>query len=236
MPTIRLVNVAKIYESKRRKTTALMDVDLEIRQGEFVFFVGSRGAGKSTLLDVIAGEVQPDWGDVYLDRVNLYKGKRKELDALRRASFGRIGQEMELDRTATVNENLGVARRRGLFRRKAGVDEAVAEKALALVGMPESGERYPKDLRTSQCRRIQVAKAILSSPPILLMDDFTDRMDNDTIWDMRHLLDALNQGGTTILLATNSSSIVNVMRRRVITLADGKIVGDVKKGRYGYIG
>ena len=236
MPTIRLENVAKIYKTKNRETAAIMDINLQIGQGEFVFFVGSRGAGKSTLLDVIAGAVKPDRGAVYVDDVDINRGNRREVDRLR-AVFGRIGQESELNRMATVYENMGISSRRPLFfRKKAAENTARADKALGLVGMSGAGERYPRDMKPPECRRIQMAQAILKSPSVLMLDDFTEQMDEDTVWDMLHLLNALNRRGTTVLMATNSSYIVNTQRKRVITLADGKIAGDVKKGRYGYIG
>ncbi|MBQ9345782.1 MAG: ATP-binding cassette domain-containing protein [Oscillibacter sp.] len=236
MPTIRLENVAKIYKNRNRETTAIMDINLQIGQGEFLFFVGSRGAGKSTLLDVICGAVKPDRGAVYVDDADLNQGTRREQDR-RRACFGRIGQESELNRTMTVYENMGMSARKPLLFRKRAEEAALrVEKALGLVGMGGTGDRYPRDMTPSECRRVQMAKAILRSPSVLLLDNFTDQMDEDTVWDMLHLLNALNKRGTTVLMATNSSYIVNVQRKRVVTLADGKIAGDVKKGRYGFIG
>ena len=235
MATIRLENVGKVYKNRDRETNAIVDVTLQIGQGEFVFFVGSRGAGKSTLLDIITGAVKPDRGAVYVDDVDLNRGNRRQTDKLR-ALFGRIGQESELSRMETVYENLGVTTKRTLLLRKKLGDTSRADKALGLVGMGGSGERYPRDMTPPECRRIQMAKAILGSPSVLTLDDFTDQMDEDTVWDMLHLLNALNRKGTTVLMATNSSYIVNTQRKRVITLADGRIAGDVKKGRYGYIG
>ena len=239
MATLRLENVAKVYKTSSRDITAIKNIDLEIMQGEFVFIVGSRGAGKSTLLDIMAGELRPDQGRVLLDEKDINKGARRQMDELRRA-FGRIGQETELNRTETVNFNMGVTPPGpfpGLrFLQKKGVDPARVEKALALVGVGGSGDRIPREMSQAECRRVQLAKAILNSPSILLLDSFTDLMDDDTAWDMLHLLNELNNRGTTIIMATNSSYIVNYMRKRVVTLADGRIAGDVKKGRYGYIG
>ena len=190
MPTIRLENVAKIYKNKNRETAAIMDINLQIAQGEFLFFVGSRGAGKSTLLDVISGALKPDRGAVYVDDVDLNRGSRRETDRIR-AMFGRIGQESELNRTMTVYENMGVSVRRPLFfRKKAEELLSRVDKALGLVGMAGAGDRYPRDMKPSECRRVQVAKAILKSPPVVMLDDFTDQMDEDTIWDMLHLLNA----------------------------------------------
>ena len=233
MPTIQLENVAKIYRDKNYETVAIREIDLSIEQGEFVFFVGSRGAGKSTLMDMIAGVQKPDRGAVYFDGVDIHRLKRSEAAKLRR-SISRIGQGDSLDRAMTVYDNMATFRR-VFLRKKRILDETRAEKALAMVGLPDCGQSYPRDLSPSQCRRVQIAKAIVNSPAVLILDDFTIRMDEDTIWDMLMLLNDLNRAGTPVLMATNQSSVVNIMRRRVITLADGRIVGDVKKGRYGYI-
>ena len=82
---------------------------------------------------------------------------------------------------------------------------------------------------------MELARSLLSSPPVLLLDELTANLDDDTIWDVLHLLNELNSKGTTIVMATHASQFVNIMRRRVVTLVDGKIVGDVKNGKYGDI-
>lgn len=233
MPTIRLENVAKLYKSKGRSTAAVLNVDLQIDQGEFIFFVGSRGAGKSTLLDIISGELPPDRGAVYLDGTRLGSMTKRQNARLRRC-IGKVPQDSTLLRTETVRDNLAGAPRAGPLRRRL-IDEALIHKALALVGMKGSEERYPLEFSISQCRRIELAKAIVHSPDILLLDEITDRVDDDTIWDMMHLLSELNAKGTTVLMATNAKKFVNIMRKRVITLSDGKIAGDVRRGRYGQV-
>ena len=233
MPAIQLDHVQKIYREKTYDTIAIRDISLSIEQGEFVFFVGSRGAGKSTLLDIIAGVQRPDEGAVFLDGVDINRLSRPE----RRkqcACISRLDPSGELDRTVSVYDNMAEIRRIFLHKKRI-LDKALADKALAIVGMPESGLRYPRDLTPSECRRVQIARAILNSPAILMLDDFTIHMDEDTIWDMLHLLNELNRRGTTVLMATNSSYVVNIMRRRVVTLADGQVVGDVRRGRYGFI-
>lgn len=242
MPTIRLENVSKIYKGTRkghgpqpshRGFETLSRVNLQIGQGEFVFFVGSRGAGSSTLLNLISGMLQPDEGAVYLDQVNLSKLKRRQEKKLPYI-FGRVPQESGLVRSATVFENLCPP---GRFGKVGGAltDGPLIAKALALVGLPDSEEKYPGEFSTSECRKIELAKAILYSPPILILDRITDDMDNDSIWDMMHLLEEMNRRGTTVLMATQARQFVNLMRRRVITLVDGRIVGDVAKGRFGDI-
>ena len=234
MPTLRLENISKLYHLGEFEHWAVEAIDLTIEQGDFVFLVGSRGAGKSTLMNIMAGLTKPTLGRVFLDNVDVEELRPKE----RQQAFSVIRcieQGAELDRSDTVYGNLSEEVRRFFFFRRRVVDKTLADKAMGVVGVPDSGDTFPRDLSKSECRRVLIAKAILHSPAILMLDDFTDRMDEDTIWDMLHLLNELNRKGTTIIMSTNSSYVVNTMRRRVVTLADGKLVGDVKKGRYGYI-
>ena len=233
MPTIRLEDVAKLYKTKERRISAIQDVNLKIEQGEFVFFIGSRGSGKSSMLDIISGDVSPDKGAVFLDDVNISRVSKRR----RRGCMGKVPQVSALVRTETVLQNMSVSssKKKEFFREKPP-DRTLISKALGLVGMAGCEDRYPAEFSMSECRKIELAKAILRSPPILLLDEITDWMDDDTAWDMMHLLMELNRRGTTILMATSAVQIVNIMRKRVVTLVDGKIRGDVQKGRYGYIG
>ncbi|MEM5781366.1 MAG: ATP-binding cassette domain-containing protein [Lawsonibacter sp.] len=233
MPNIRLDHVAKLYKGGGRNMAAVLDVNLQIQQGEFIFFVGSRGAGKSTLLQLISGEILPDRGTVCLDRVNLASMNWYQKRRLNHV-IGKVPQESGLIRTETVLRNLSGTNKLETFKHRL-LDDPPVQKALGLVGMSGCEQRYPLEFSISECRRIELAKAILYSPSILILDEITDRMDDDTTWDIIHLLRELNQRGTTILMATRASHFVNIMRKRVITLADGKIVGDVQRGKFGVL-
>lgn len=230
MPTIRMEDVAKLYKNKERRVSAIQDVNLKIEQGEFVFFIGSRGSGKSTMLDIISGDVSPDRGAVFFDDVNISRVSKRR----RSAYMGKVPQVSGLVRTETVAQNLSSSKKKEFFRDKQ-LTQALISKALGLVGMPGCESRYPAEFSMSECRKLELAKAILRSPPILLLDEITDWMDDDTAWDIMHLLLELNRRGTTVLMATTAVQIVNIMRKRVVTLVDGRIRGDVQKGRYGYI-
>ena len=231
MAEIRLEHVTKRYMEDKRPICAVQDVSLTVEQGEFVFLIGSSGAGKTTLLHLMGGELAPDEGTVFLNGANMARmiGPWR-IRAAR--TFGVVSQQGLLIRKRTVGDNLLLAANAAGMRRK-GRD--AVKKALGIVGLPGVEERYPAELSIGESRRVELARAVLNSPSILLLDELTANLDDDVIWDLLHLLVELNSHGTTIIMATHASQYVNILRRRVITLVDGKIVGDVKNGKYGDI-
>ena len=232
MAEIRLDHVSKRYMEERRLTYAVRDISLTVEQGEFVFLIGSSGAGKTTLLQLMSGEIAPDEGTVLLNNTNIARMLGPWRVRARR-TFGVVSQQGLLIRKRTVGENLMLAgAAAGMMRRKSR--EAV-KKALGIVGLPGVEECYPAELSIGESRRVELARAVLNSPSILLLDELTANLDDDVIWDLIHLLTELNARGTTIVMATHASQYVNILRRRVITLVDGMIVGDVKNGKYGDI-
>ena len=234
MPEIHLENATKIYKDKAEKRVvyAVQELELTISQGEFVFLIGSSGAGKTTLLKLMGGELAPDEGTVCLNNANMARmiGPWRVRAA---RTFGVVSQQGLLIRKRTVGENLMLAASAaGMMRRKGR--EAV-KKALGIVGLPGVEACYPAELSIGESRRVELARAVLNSPSILLLDELTANLDDDVIWDLLHLLTELNSRGTTIVMATHASQYVNILRRRVITLVDGKVAGDVKNGKYGDI-
>lgn len=243
MPTIKLEHVSKYYKISRRERqrrigdkryeTGVENVNLTIEQGDFVFLIGSSGAGKSTLLNLISGRLKPDRGAVYLGSMNLSKLIRWSHNQAT-VMFGRVWQEHSLIRKMTVAENLLLAARVGKGRFETNLQMQIrVQKVLGLVGMARAGAKYPAELSVGECRRVELARALVNSPPILVLDEITANLDDDNIWDIFHLLTEINRKGTTVIMATHASQYVNIMHRRVITLVDGRVFGDVKKGRYG---
>ena len=234
MPTITLENVSKFYKNEYGIEAAVREADLTIRQGEFVFVVGSRGSGKSSLLQLICGEIRPDRGKVYLNDQNMNKlmrWKRSSASLL----FGRVWQEHSLLRKRTVEENLYTAAMIGASKRRDSQDDIREriEKVLGIVGMQGSQGKYPAELSDGEVRRVELARAIINSPPILVLDEITENLDEDHTWDIFHILGEINRRGTTVIMATHASRFVNIMYRRVVTMVDGRIFGDVERGRYG---
>lgn len=240
MPTIELENVTKFYRPEKqhrrggkRLEVGVEEIGLTIRQGEFVFVIGSSGAGKSTLLNLITGQEKPSRGKVYVDSKDL--SWMMKLSRNRAAQmFGVVRQTPSLIRKRTVEDNLTLAARISAPRTEHAAQlEARVKKVLGLVGMAGVEKKYPAELSIGECRRVELARALISSPPVLVLDELTANLDDDCIWDVLQLLHELNLRGTTVIMATHASQYVNIMHRRVITLVDGRIFGDVKKGRYG---
>ena len=231
MPVIRVEKATKQYNEEGRTLYAVRELSLTVEQGDFVFLIGSSGAGKSTMLKLMGGEISPDEGMILLDDVNIGRFFGPWKVRLAR-TFGVVSQESLLIRKRTIADNLLLAAAATGMRRKG---QEAARKALSIVGLSPVADCYPAELSIGECRRVELARALVNSPPILLLDELTANLDDDTIWDLMHLLNELNSRGTTIVMATHASQYVNIMRRRVVTLVDGRLAGDVRNGKYGRI-
>ena len=238
MPTIELENVTKVYKPKRRRKglvhtdMGVEEVNLTIRQGEFVFVVGASGSGKSTLLRLITGEIRPNGGRVCVDEKEL--GWMLKLSRNRAAMmFGKIWQDPTLIRKKTIGDNLALAVKIAFGRESPRLVDLRIKKVLGLVGLKGVEKKYPVELSIGECRRVELARALIASPPVLVLDEITANLDDDCIWDTLHLLNDVNRRGTTVIMATHDSQYVNILRRRVITMSGGRVIGDIQKGKYG---
>ena len=232
MPQLCLNHVDKDYllEPDKQVLHAVQDLDLSIEQGEFVFITGSSGAGKSTLLQLLSCNLQPTRGSVYYNGVNMTALSPRRQNRVRLA-YGYVPQLSSLVRKRTVGENLLPVAALG----PGGNAQAPARlrKALGLVGMGDVLDCYPAELSMGQCRRVELARAIVNNPEVLFLDELTANLDEDTAWDLFLFLEELNLRGTTVIMASHAKRFINLMRRRVVTLVDGRILGDVPRGRYG---
>lgn len=249
MPTITVDHVSKYYYSERqglfqklrrhRKDhnyeVGLEDVSFTVEQGEFVFIIGSSGAGKTTLMQLLCGQTSPDAGSVQVNGKELSKiGKvsRQRLPLL----VGYVAQQHSMNPRISIRENLQQAAKIGerKFSRECSMEERI-RKVLGLTGLVDKEKRYPGELMAGERRRVELARALINSPPILVLDEVTANLDADSMWDMYLLLHEINRMGTTIIMSTRSSYYVNMQRRRVITLVDGHVYSDESKGRYGEV-
>lgn len=233
MPTITLEHVSQFYKPERalrragqRVEVGVEDVSLSIEQGDFIFVVGGSGSGKSTLLGLIAGELKPKQGRVLMDGQPI---RRRD----RRRHIGQVWQDHRLVRRMTVAENLRLAARQGGVREKREQMEARIRKVLGLVGLSGVEDALPVELAIGECRRVELARALIHSPHILVLDEITAGLKDENIWDIFHLLTEINRRGTTVVMSTHAGQYVNILRKRVITLVHGRMFSDVPKGTYG---
>ena len=225
---IQLLNVSKIYPNGAR---ALLDVNLKIDKGEFVFLVGPSGAGKSTLIKLFYREEIPTRGQVQINNRNLIRMRSWEVPYLRR-TIGVIFQDFKLLPNKTVQENVAFALEViGAPRRDINTR---TRAALELVGLAGKDRVYPHELSGGEQQRVCVARAIINNPALLVADEPTGNLDPDTAWEIADLLLNINKRGTTVVIATHAKSIVNRMRKRVVAMENGKVARDDVMGGYSY--
>ncbi|MBI2600812.1 cell division ATP-binding protein FtsE [Candidatus Daviesbacteria bacterium] len=219
-------NVTKKFGSS---TTALDDISVEIKQGEFVFLVGSSGAGKSTLLRILTKEVSPSSGKVLVNHKDIIKIKTSEVPHLRR-NVGMVFQDFKLLDDLTVFENVALTLE-VLGKTSEEITKEV-ERTLKLVEIWDRRNLFPRQLSGGEAQRTAIARAIVGKPEVLLADEPTGDLDPQTAWGVIQLLNEINSWGTTVLMATHNAEIVNTLKRRVIVLKKGKITKDTKEGKY----
>ncbi|MEW6228431.1 MAG: cell division ATP-binding protein FtsE [Bacillota bacterium] len=224
---IRLYNVSKVYPNG---AVGLLNADICIKQGEFVFLVGPSGAGKTTLMNLLTRQVLPTQGQVIVDGRNVVRMKPSEVPYLRR-TVRMIFQDYKLLSNKTVYDNVAFALR--VTEGHPRQIRARVTEALELVGLPDKARARPGELSGGEQQRVSIARAIVGDPTVLLADEPTGNLDLDTSWDIMELLLRINRRGTTVIMATHNRAIVNGMLRRVIELDGGKIVRDDEKGAYG---
>ena len=198
---------------------------------EFVFVVGASGSGKSTFIKLIMKEIEPTGGKVFVNGRDLVRLRRKQVPILRR-SIGVVFQDFRLLKDRTVFENVAFAQRI-IGATKHDIRKRVPE-VLALVGLSEKIHAYPRELSGGEQQRVALARALVNRPTLLLADEPTGNLDPKNSWEIMELLEQINRNGTTVVVVTHNQEIVNMMKKRVITLHKGVLVSDEKKGGYNY--
>ncbi len=223
---IYIDNVTKIYKNGEK---SLRGVTLNIDKGEFLSIVGYSGAGKTTLLKLILGEIKPTSGAVYFNSVNISKLSQRELNKYRR-NIGVIFQDFRLISNKNVYENVAFA------MQAAGKEEEDVKKdvphVLKLVGLENKHSSFPQELSGGEKQRVAIARAIVNNPDVIIADEPTGNLDPINTADIIDLLKKINGFGTTVIMATHDKSIVNTLRRRVVTIERGVIARDDKEGTF----
>lgn len=224
---ILLDRVTKTYN--RDIGSALDRVSIHVEPKEFVIVVGQSGAGKTTLLRLLTREERPTSGKIIIGGVDYDKLKDKDIPLLRR-KIGVVFQDFKLLSNKNVYENVAFA------LEIVGVSNKeirnTVPKVLSIVNLKGKEKRMPHELSGGERQRVAIARAIVRQPRILIADEPTGNLDPKHAWDVIAVLEKINRYGTTVLLTTHNQDIVNKLKRRVITINDGKVVSDLANSTY----
>ena len=225
---IILENVTKEYTSG---TPALNGIDLRIEKGEFVFVVGNSGSGKSTLIKLLLKELDATSGKIYVNKKYLNKITRKRLPSLRR-DIGVVFQDFRLLPDRNEYDNIAFAMK--VVEAPSRIIRGRVLAMLSMVGLLDKYKSFPNELSGGEQQRVAIARALVNEPSILLCDEPTGNLDPENSWEIMKILDEINKRGTTVLVVTHNMEIVQAMKKRTITMNNGKIISDVEKGGYFY--
>jgi cell division transport system ATP-binding protein len=220
---IQFFRVSKAFGAN----TALADINLRIRKGEFVFITGPSGAGKTTLLRLIFGAEQPTEGQILINGINLNKISSTKLDLLRR-KIGFVFQDFKLLARKTVFQNVAIAlevtsERHAIIRKK-------SHQMLRAVGLETKEQSHPLQLSGGEQQRVAIARAMIGDPLILLADEPTGNLDPDITREIMILFRSINLKGTTVVIATHNRELLRNTEQRIIALNKGKIVHQQRSG------
>ena len=226
-----MISFQRVTKSYRGGVTAVKDLTLEIRKGEFVFVVGPSGSGKSTCLRLLLREELPDRGKIWVADRDVSQLSSWKVPYLRR-NMGCIFQDFKLLPYKTVYENVAFALE--VIGRPRQVIESQVPQMLDLVGLSKKRDNLPTELSGGEQQRVSIARAFVNRPLILLADEPTGNLDPTNSAGIMRLLDRINRTGTTVVMCTHDYGIVDLMRRRVVELDRGRLVRDEAQGAYGY--
>lgn len=226
---IEIDDVSMLYGDGN--THALDHVSLTIEDGEFVFIVGDSGAGKSTLVKLLTRELQPTYGEIYINNRPISRLPRRRIPALRR-EIGVVFQDFRLLKDRNVYDNIAFAQRAVSVSPKL-IRQNVA-RVLTLTGISEKYRHFPDQLSGGEQQRVAIARALVNNPGILLADEPTGNLDMGNSLSIMELFEKINSNGTTVVVVTHNNEIVRQMNKRIIHLKNGSVANDIQEGGYVY--
>ncbi len=218
-------NVSKVYDDN----AALKEVTLTIEPGEFVSVVGHSGAGKTTLLRLLLAEDRPSSGAVFFESVNIHRIRSGNVPEYRRR-IGTVFQDFRLLPNKTAYENIAFA-----MEAAGKTDEEIRSdvpQVLELVDLGAKMWHFPNELSGGEKQRVAIARAIISQPDVIIADEPTGNLDPVNTYDIIQILKKINDMGTTVILTTHNKGIIDTLKKRVVTMADGRVIRDDKHGKY----
>ncbi len=223
---IKLENVSLVFQGG---SVALSNVTTSISEGEFVYLIGPSGSGKSSFLKLLYKEYFATKGKIEVVDMDITSLPKWKIPVLRR-KLGIVTQEPQLLEDRTTFENISFALE--ILGYDSREIEQKTSTLIDLVELHESVYKFPYQLSGGEQTRVSIARALASNPLLLLCDEPTGNLDPDLSTQIVTLLEKINRAGTTVLMATHDSSIVNRRKKRVLQLKDGKLLSDVDQGRY----
>ena len=222
MELLRVENLSKSYGKGEAKVDALKNINLSIKKGEFIAIVGPSGSGKSTLLHLLGGVDKPTSGNVFINDINIYDLKEKDLAIFRRRNVGLIYQFYNLIPVLTVKENILLPAE--LDNRK--IDKEYLEDLLKILDLKERENHLPSELSGGQQQRTSIGRALINRPSIVLADEPTGNLDSKNSKEIVELLKvSVKKYNQTLIMITHDTNIA-LQADRVITIEDGIIKSD----------
>ncbi len=226
---IEMIQVSKSYDTCPQ---ALLDIDLKVEKGKFLYLMGGSGAGKTTLLKLLYAAERPSAGEIRVDGFDLVRLKRREIPRLRRR-LGVVFQDFKLLGRKTVLENVAFALE-VLGMEKKGIAKKVSH-ALEMVGLGEKGHCLPSQLSVGEQQRVAIARGIVNDPQLLLADEPTGNIDLRAAEGLLRLFDEINLRGTTVILATHQEVLPTILPKERVHLEQGRIVERTPLKPYSFI-
>ncbi len=218
--------VTKIYQDG---TVALDEVSLIIEPKEFISIVGHSGAGKTTLVKMLLVEEGPTSGKVFYESLDVNKLVKHEIHHFRR-KIGTVFQDFKLLSNKTVYENIAFA-----MEMSGRCDDEICSDVphvLDLVDLTQKAYNFPHELSGGEKQRVAIARAIVNQPDVIIADEPTGNLDPINTRDIIQILKKINDLGTTVILTTHNKGVIDSLKKRVITMENGKIIRDDEMGKY----
>lgn len=223
---IHFDKVSKIYTDN---SIALEDVSFSIDPKEFVSIVGHSGAGKTTLIKMLLGEERPSQGKIYFESTDISTLKKGDINDFRR-KVGVVFQDFRLLPNKNVYENIAFAMEAA--GRTDDEIEADVPHVLDLVDLGKKIWNFPGELSGGEKQRVSIARAIVNQPDVIIADEPTGNLDPLNTYDIVQILKKINDLGTTVILTTHNKGVIDSLKKRVLTMENGRIIRDDKEGKY----
>lgn len=226
-----MIEMSNVYKKYPNGITAINGLSVTIPQGDFVYVVGPSGAGKSSFIKMMYREEKPTKGTIKVGDFDLVTMDKSDIPFLRRY-VGVVFQDFKLLPRLTVYENVAYAME--VVEKSPEIIKKRVLEVLDLVKLKHKVKMFPNELSGGEQQRVAIARAIANMPRVLIADEPTGNLDPETAMEIMHILEEINHRGTTIIMATHNSQIVNSLPHRLLAIEDGRIARDDEEGVYEY--